>query len=159
MEPAAPYGNSISTIQQGHPDTLSAALELKVYQRSQRAPNPIFSKQGSLIHVLYCPKLHARTSQSGFLPFVFPKYLSRARPVMKEQDQEKRHQRERKKKKAPSEPWETFHAKFCSYWPGLGGRSYWNYCFTSRDFICLAYFTLRGTRRVSKIELPITMLY
>lgn len=121
MEPAAPYGNSISTIQQGHPDTLSAALELKVYQRSQRAPNPIFSKQGSLIHVLYCPKLHARTSQSGFLPFVFPKYLSRARPVMKEQDQEKRHQRERKKKKGSIRTMGDFPCKVLLLLARIGG--------------------------------------
>lgn len=101
-------------------------------------------------------------------PFVFQEYVGRARPVMKEyQNDIKEKEKKFLKKKAPSEPWEASYAEFGSYWPGLGGRSYWNYYFTSRDFHsiqtgCLADFTLRGTRRVffKMIELlyPVKMI-
>ena len=104
-----------------------------------------------------CPvtALHARTSQTGHPSLRIPR-IRQPRMSGHERIPVKRHQRERKKKlkkRAPSEPWEASYAEFCSYWPGLGGRSYWNYYFTSRDFhsiqtSCLADFTLRGTRHV-----------
>lgn len=144
-------GNSISTIQQGHPRyPSSCSPELKVKPSSP--PNLLEARFSNP-----CPvtALHARTSQTGHPSLRIPR-IRQPRMSGHERIPVKRHQRERKKnlkKRAPSEPWEASYAEFCSYWPGLGGRSYWNYYFTSRDFhsiqtSCLADFTLRGTRHV-----------
>lgn len=96
---------------------------------SNRSPLPSYSKNTSAAHVRSWKQ--------------YPKNI-------KEKEREKK-----KIKKQGSirtiHGWEAFYAEFCSYWPGLGGRSYWNYYFTSRDFhsiqTSLADFTLRGTRR------------
>lgn len=61
-------------------------------------------------------------------------------------------EKEKEKKKAPSEPWEASYAEFCSYWPGLGGRSYWNYWFTSRDFFPLLVGLFHFTRYATRFE-------
>lgn len=93
---------------------------------SNRSPLPSYSKNTSAAHVRSWKNTSKKTSKR---------------------------KKKNLKKRAPSEPWEASYAEFCSYWPGLGGRSYWNYYFTSRDFhsiqtSCLADFTLRGTRHV-----------